>query len=79
MEVNRFQLSTVVTKIFILDICKGPGLVKMTFVRQKKPSKSIQKVLLKEIPLSCNYKIIFIIAGSSFLLLSKVELFATIV
>ena len=79
MEVNRFQLSTIVTEIFTLDICKGLGLVKLFFVRQKNSSNSIQKLFMTETSLNANYKIIFIIAGSSLLLSSKIELFATIV
>ena len=79
MEVNRFQLSTIVTKIFMLDICKGPGLVKLIFVWQKYPSNSIQKLFMMETALNGNYKIKFIIAGSNLLLSSKIELFTKIV
>ena len=79
MEVNRFQLSTIVTKIFMLDICKGPGLVKLIFVWQKHPSNSIQKLFMMETALNGNYKIKFIIARSNLLLSSKIELFTKIV
>ena len=34
MEVNNFQLSTIITKSSILDVGKGSGLVKLIFVSQ---------------------------------------------
>ena len=47
-EVNNFQLLNVVTKGSILDVGKGPGLVKVIFVWQKNPSNSIQKLFMTE-------------------------------
>ena len=48
MEVNNFQLSTIITKCSILDADRGPSLVKLIFVSQKKPSNSIQKLFMTE-------------------------------
>ena len=77
MEVNSFQLSAIVRKSLILDFGKGLGLAKLVFVWQKKPSNSIQKLFTTETAFNGNYKIIFIKAGFSLLLSSKIELSAT--
>ena len=45
---NTFQLSTIVTNSSILDVGRGPDLVKLNFVWQKKPSNSIQKLFIME-------------------------------
>ena len=34
-EVNSFHLSTIVTKSFILDVCKGPSLTIFFFLDKK--------------------------------------------
>ena len=52
----------------------GLGLAKSIFVWQKKPSNSVQKQFMVETALYRNCKIIFNVAGSSFLLSSKFEL-----
>ena len=75
-EVNSYQLSTIVTNSSILDVGRGPNLVKLIFVWQKShliqfKSYSWWKRLYG--------KITFTIAGSSLLLPSKIELFATVV
>ena len=59
MEVNSFQLSTIVTKSCIVNVKKGPNLQKYFFVWQKKLSNSIQKSFMKERVLFGNCKIIF--------------------
>ena len=64
MEDNRFQLSIIITKSFILDVGKGFGLAKLI---------SIQKLFMTETALNGNYKITYTITGS------KIELFATVV
>ena len=48
MEVNSFQLSTITTKSCILDVDRGPGLVKLIFVSQKKTPYPIQKLFKTE-------------------------------
>ena len=83
MEVNRFQLSTIVTTSFILDVGKGFGLgiliFLFSFLNFFLTLNSIQKLIMAETALNDNYKIIFTITGSSFLLSSKIELFARVV
>ena len=83
MEVNRFQLSIIVTTSFILDVGKGSGLgiliFLFSFLNFFLTLNSIQKLIMAETALNDNYKIIFTITGSSFLLSSKIELFARVV
>ena len=47
-EVNSYQLSIIVTNSSTLDVDRGPDLVKLIFVWQKKPPKSIQKLFMME-------------------------------
>ena len=76
-EINSFQLSTIVAKNSILDVCKGFSSAKLILFDKKKPSNSIQELFLTETALYGNCKMIFSIAGSSLLLSFKIQLFAT--
>ena len=63
----------------LTDVDKGPGLAKLVLFGKKKQPKLIQKLSMTEKAFGGNYKIIFTIAGSSFLVSFKIELFATVV
>ena len=79
MEVSSCQLSTIVTKGFVLDTGKAPGLAKLVFIWQKKTRNLIQKLFKTETALYGSYEIMFTIAGSTLLLSSKIDLFMIVV